>query len=264
MTDTHARIVTWNVNSLRARLQHVTHFLREYTPDIVLLQELKLEEAHFPYADIEECGYNCAVYGQKTYNGVAILSRTPLEDVHCGLEKNGDDQARYIEAVTNVAGQVLRVASVYVPNGQEVGSEKFAYKLNFLEALRAHAERLLEYRETLVLGGDYNIAPLPYDVWDADALEGTLCYHPDERRALSALMNLGFYDAYRTLHHQGVAASWWDYRAGAFEREQGLRIDYLLLSPEAVDKLHACEILVAERAKEKPSDHAPVIVTLRV
>ncbi len=255
-----SRIVTWNVNSVRSRLQHLVSFLREYTPEIVLLQELKLEESQFPYEAIEECGYNCAVYGQKTYNGVAILSRSSLEDVRQGLYAE-DEQARYIEAVTNIAGQMVRVASVYVPNGQEVGSDKFVYKLRFLEELHRYVSSLLAYNEVLVLGGDYNVAPTPQDVWDAKALEGTVCYHPEERRRLHALLHSGVYDAYRSLHPQGEAASWWDYRGGAFDRGQGLRIDHLLLSAEAVDCLVECEIVMSERAKEKPSDHAPVMAS---
>jgi exodeoxyribonuclease III len=257
-----ASIVTWNVNSLRSRLSHVLDFLRRHTPDIVLLQELKLEETKFPYAELEECGYQCAVYGQKTYNGVAILSREPLEDVTRHFDAD-DDHARYIEAVTCAQGQVIRVASVYVPNGQEVGSDKFAYKLAFLEKLRQHCATLLEYNEWLVVGGDYNVAPLPQDVYDAESMEGTLCYHPDERSRLRALLHLGLYDAYRVLHPEQPAYSWWDYRGGSLERDHGMRIDHLLLSPEVIDRLADCHILKDERFKDKPSDHAPVMAKFR-
>jgi exodeoxyribonuclease III len=258
-----ASIVTWNVNSLRARREHVEAFLKEEQPDVLLLQELKLEEAAFPYDMAEEYGYNAAVLGQKTYNGVAILSRTPIEDVETPALIEGDTQARYIEAVTSVHGVVMRVVSVYVPNGQEVGSEKFAYKLAYLDALRTRLTALLAYQEVLVVGGDYNVAPSADDVWDASALDGTVCFHPEERRRWYALTHLGLYDAYRTLHPQGNAASWWDYRGAGFERGHGMRIDHLLLSPEATDRLTGCDILTDVRAKDKPSDHAPIRVTLR-
>ncbi len=254
-------IVTWNINSIRPRLSHLCEFLKSYQPDIVLLQEVKTEEEKFPYMEIEELGYHCAVYGQKTYNGVAILSKTQLEDVQRGLNPD-DPQARYIEAVTNTNGLVLRVASVYVPNGQAVDSEKFPYKLNFLARLREHAAALLAYEEVLVLGGDYNVAPLPQDVYDAQKLDGTICYHPKEREALRAILHLGLYDAYRVLSPDEVAYSWWDYRGGGFQRDHGLRIDHLLLSPEATDRLKACEIIRSEREKDKPSDHAPVMCVL--
>jgi exodeoxyribonuclease-3 len=258
-----ASIVTWNINSLRARHEHVVTYLREYQPDIVLLQELKLEEARFPYEQIEECGYNCAVYGQKTYNGVAILSKTPLDDITKGLDET-DAQARYIEATTCIEGQLLRVASIYVPNGQAVDSDKFAYKMRFFDTLRTHCQTLLRFEEPLILGGDYNVAYLPQDVYDPEKLNGTVCYHPDERAHLRALLHLGLYDAYRTLHPEENGFSWWDYRGGGFARNHGLRIDHLLLSPEATDRLSACDIDREERERDKPSDHAPVRMTLQL
>lgn len=264
MTDIQtASIVTWNLNSIRSRLQHLLDFLERTAPDIVLLQELKLEEDKFPFAEIEDRGYNCAVYGQKTYNGVAILSKTPLEDITKGL---GDDdpQARYIEAVTTINSTVLRIASIYVPNGQALDSEKFPYKMQFFDKLTAHAQTLLGYEEVLVLGADYNVAYLPQDVYDANAIDGSICYHPQERSKLQALMNLGLYDAFRTLHPDEQAYSWWDYRAGKFQKDEGLRIDHLLLSAEATDRLQECVIDRDERGKDKPSDHAPVVCKLIV
>ncbi len=263
MTDTHtASIVTWNLNSIRSRLTHLTDFLRRESPDIVLLQELKLEEDKFPYTEIEDCGYNCAVYGQKTYNGVAILSKTPLEDVTKGL---GDDdpQARYIEAITTINGTVLRIASIYVPNGQAIDSEKFPYKMQFFDTLTAHAQKLLAYEEILILGADYNVALHPHDVYDT-SIDGNICYHPEERAKMQTLLNLGLYDAFRTLHPNEQAYSWWDYRAGKFQKDEGLRIDHLLLSAEAADRLVECTIIKEERGKEKPSDHAPVVCEIMV
>lgn len=263
MSDKRVCVVTWNMNSLRARLNHLLTYLREQQPDIVLLQELKLEETAFPYEAIEDEGYNCAVWGQKTYNGVAILSKTPLEDVRKGL-KEEDAQARYIEATTYAGEHMLRVASVYVPNGQAVESDKFRYKLAFLDRLREHAQALLSYGEVLVIGGDYNVAYLTQDVHDAQKLDGTVCYHPDERAKLNALLHLGLYDAYRVCQPNKSAYSWWDYRGGKFAKGHGLRIDHLLLSPEAVDRLESCEIDREEREREKPSDHAPVRLSLKL
>lgn len=253
-------VVTWNLNSIRSRITHLLAFLEEQKPDILLLQELKLETEIFPYMEIEERGYNCAVHGQKTYNGVAILSKYPLDDITKGLPGNEDDeQARYIEAVASIEGKVMRVASVYVPNGQAVDSEKFPYKLRFLDRLKNHASALLSYEEPLVIGGDYNVAPFPPDVYSPATLDGTVCYHPEERARIRAMMNMGLYDAWRLKHANVAEYSWWDYRAGCFEQDKGMRIDHLLVSPEAADRLKDCQIMRTERAKEKPSDHAPVI-----
>lgn len=262
---TTVSIATFNVNSIKARLPNVLAWLDAAKPDIALLQELKCVDEAFPAMEIEERGYNLALHGQKTYNGVAILSKFPLEDVTRGL--GGDDsdiQARYIEAVVSVPGSAIRVASAYVPNGQDVASDKFPYKLKFLERLRAHWQERLSYHEVAVLGGDFNVAPAPIDVFDAKVLEGTVCYHPAERERLRALFHLGFYDAFRLLHPQEQQFSWWDYRGDGYERGLGLRIDHLLLSPMAADRLKNCIIDEAPRREEKPSDHAPVIATLRV
>lgn len=257
------KIVTWNVNSINARLQHVLRFLEAEKPDIVLLQEIKCMDDAFPAMEIEERGYSIATHGQKTYNGVAILSKHPLEDITRGLPGDDEDtQARYIEAVISIPGAALRVASIYVPNGQSPDSDKFPYKLKFLERLRAHAATLLAYEEMLVWGGDYNVAPFPADVYDPDKLDGTTCYHPAERALLRALMHDGLYDAYRLKHPESQEYSWWDYRANSFAADKGYRIDHHLLSPQAADKLVNCTILKDYRAEEKASDHAPVVVEL--
>lgn len=256
-------IATFNINSIKARLPNLLAWLRESPVDILLLQELKCVEEAFPAMELEDLGYNLAIHGQKTYNGVAICSKYPLDDITRGLpEGDGDDHARYIEAVVSLPGSAMRVASAYVPNGQDVSSDKFPYKLRFFERLRLHWERVLAYHEVAVLGGDFNCAPLPLDVYDPAALEGTVCYHPAERERLRALMHLGLYDAFRVLHPQEKQFSWWDYRAGGYERGHGLRIDHLLLSGMAVDRLTACHIDEQPRQQEKPSDHAPVVATL--
>lgn len=260
---TQISIATFNVNSIKARLQNVLDWLDAAKPDIVLLQELKCVDEAFPAMEIEERGYNLALHGQKTYNGVAILSKYPLDDVTRGLAgEDTDEQARYIEAVVSIPGSALRVASAYVPNGQEVGSDKFAYKMRFYDRLLAHWREQVKLHEVAILGADFNCAPAPIDVYDPKALDGTVCYHPDERAKLRALVNLGLYDAYRVVHPTTQQFSWWDYRGGSYERGHGLRIDHLLLSAMATDSLIDCVIDETPRSQEKPSDHAPVIATL--
>lgn len=256
-------IATFNINSIKARLPNLLEWLDTKPVDILLLQELKCATDAFPAMELEERGYNLAIYGQKTYNGVAICSKFPLEEVTKGLDgDDGDEQARYIEAAANVPGGALRVASAYVPNGQEVGSDKFAYKLKFLDRLRTHWQRQLQHHEAAVLGGDFNCAPEPLDVHDPTSWEGNILFHPEERWRLRALLHLGLYDAFRTRHPDTKQFSWWDYRGNAYERGHGVRIDHLLLSAPAADKLIATEIDETPRTKEKPSDHTPVIATL--
>lgn len=247
---------------MKARLSHLCEWLRLSQCDVLLLQELKCEEAAFPRMEIEELGYNIALVGQKTYNGVAILSKYPLDDIVLRLGgEESDEQARYIEALV-CAPTPVRVASIYVPNGQEVGSDKFAYKLRFYDRLYAHAKALLALDEPVILGGDYNVAPYANDVFDAAKLDGTVCYHADERAKLRALLNLGYYDAFRALSPEARQFSWWDYRAGGYANNHGLRIDHMLCNALALDKISACSIDEMPRGWEKPSDHAPVMVQL--
>lgn len=258
-------IAAWNVNSIRTRISHLTDWLRSDKPDIVLLQELKCTEDSFPFMEIEDLGYNIAVYGEKSYNGVAILSKFPLEDIVKGLDdRDGDSQARYIEAVADLGGSAIRVASVYVPNGQEISSDKFGYKLKFMERLYNHVKNLLTYEEIFVIGGDYNIAPDDRDVHDPKLWEGSVLTHDDVRAAFRRMINLGVYDAYRVLSPEGSSEySWWDYRANAFAADNGLRIDHLLLSPQAADKLQKFYVKKDLRELDKPSDHAPVVGEFR-
>jgi exodeoxyribonuclease-3 len=253
-------VATWNVNSVRMRLLHLTEWLRKENPHVVLLQELKCEGHNFPKEAVEDLGYNVAIHGQKTFNGVAILAKCPLEDVCYGLPTFQEDtQSRYIEALV---GNV-RVASVYVPNGQAVGCDKYAYKLTFLERLRQHMSQLLEYDEVCIVGGDYNIAPNDADVHDPKAWgDGILC-SPEERKAFRALLNLGYADAMR-LDHTGIGPfSWWDYRNRSFSNNEGLRIDHLLLSPKATDNFVKTWVDSPLRGLDKPSDHAPVWCQLK-
>jgi len=249
------KIATWNVNSVRARLGNALAWLGEFHPDVVLLQEIKCEEAAFPKGPIEDMGYNIAIAGQKTYNGVAILAKSPIEDVVCGLPTFLEDEnSRYIEAVVGT----MRVVSVYVPNGQAVESEKYQYKLTFLERLREHLASILLFEEATIIGGDYNIAPEKKDVSQPELWEGEILCSPKERQQFQSLLHLGYYDALR-LHHTGPGPySWWDYRSGAWENDNGLRIDHLLLSPLAADRAQSSGVDRNTRGIEKASDHAPV------
>ena len=259
------KIASWNINSIKSRLPNLLSWLEESRPDIVLLQELKCLTEAFPREEIEDLGYNLAIHGQKTYNGVAILSKYPIDDVTTELKNNPEtSQARYIEAIISVNKTVIRCASVYVPNGQDLDSDKFQYKLAFFDALHAHMQKLLHYDEITIIGGDYNVAPDDIDVHDPKALQNSVCFSTQERQKLKQLIHLGYHDSYRLLHKNDQEFSWWDYRAGAWQRNQGMRIDLMLLSPEASDLLAGAEIEHKIRSQEKPSDHVPVTVSLKL
>ena len=257
------RIATWNVNSVKQRLDHLKRFLDETAPDVVCLQELKCQEAAFPAAEIEACGYNVAVLGQKAFNGVALLSKSPLSDIRRGLPGDEtDEQARYIEAAVSIPSGIVRVASIYLPNGNPLGTPKFGYKIAWMERLRLHAQALLALEEPLVLAGDYNVIPDPRDVSDPANWAGDALYQPESRGAYRRLLGLGLTDALRACDDAAGLYTFWDYQAGAWQRNKGIRIDHLLLSPLAADRLNGVEIHKVTRAWEKPSDHVPVSVSL--
>ena len=253
------KIATWNVNSIKARLPNVLEWLDDAQPDVALLQEIKTVDDGFPAMEIEERGYNCAVHGQKSYNGVAILSKHPLEDVVCGLPGNtDDDQARYIEAWVDAGDRGARVASIYLPNGNPAPGDKYDYKLRWMDCLAAHALDLLKSEEPVVLGGDYNVIPTDGDVHNPDAWADDALFRPETRAKFRTLLNLGYTEAWRSLHAETHVYSFWDYQGGAWQKDNGIRIDHLLLSPQAADQLTACEIDKGPRGKQKASDHTPV------
>lgn len=251
-------IITWNVNSINARLENCIKFLKEYKPDIALLQELKCETEKFPYMEIEDLGYNVAAHGQKTYNGVAILSKYPLDDIVKGIPDFEDESARYIEAIASLEDSAIRVASVYVPNGQSVGSEKFAYKMNFFDALTRHMKVIKDYDEKVIVGGDLNVAPEDIDVYDPDSLRGSVCFHPDEQKRFRTIVNSGYFDLFRCHNPDKHEFSWWDYRGGAWNYNKGMRIDFLLANSIAADSSEGCKIISEPRGEKKASDHTPV------
>ncbi len=259
------KIATWNVNSIKARLENALAWLKQDDPDIACLQELKCEDHAFPAAAFEEMGYNVITHGQKSYNGVAILSKTRPEDVRRGLDGEEEDaQARYIEAVFPSASGMVRVASIYLPNGNPAGTDKFTYKLRWMDRLTAHARKLLTLEEPLVLAGDYNVIPTPLDAKTPEAWTGDALFLPESRAKFRSLVNLGFTDAIRQVHGDVPGLyTFWDYQAGAWQRNNGIRIDHVLLSPQAADRLTGARIEREVRTQERPSDHVPVVIDLR-
>lgn len=253
------KIASWNVNSINMRLPHVLDWLTKHKPDALLLQELKCTDDKFPLAEIEAAGYKAAVHGQKSWNGVAILSPHDITDIRRGLPgDDSDEQARYIEASING----LRVASIYLPNGNPVDSEKYPYKLRWFDRLIAHARGLLAQDMAVVLGGDYNIIPEPRDCHDPAAWAEDALFRLDSRRKFRSLVHLGYTDAFRVMNDDSEQYTFWDYQAGAWPRNNGIRIDHLLLSPRAADRLKDCRIDREPRAAEKASDHTPIYAEL--
>lgn len=253
------RIATWNVNSVRARKGRVLAWLERVQPGVVCLQELKGEEQNFPALEFTEAGYRNAVFGQKTYNGVAILAREELRQIERGFGDGVEDtQARLISAVTDG----IQLVSIYAPNGQLPGSDKYAYKLAWFDRLYDWIRRQLTSARSLVVCGDLNIALDDRDVDDPSAWEGTVLYNEELRTALRRLLELGLVDVFRLHNSEGGSFSWWDYRQGSFRRNRGLRIDYILMSDDLAERCTACTIDREERAGQKPSDHAPVIAVV--
>lgn len=256
-------IATWNINGVKARLDTVKAWLEDASPDVACLQEIKSEDAPFPREAFEGLGYHVETHGQKGFNGVAILSKTPLEDVSRGLPGDDDDeQARFITArVTPADGSDLppiRVAGLYLPNGNPVNTDKFPYKLAWMERLIAFACDALAAEEPLVLAGDYNVIPDTRDLHDEKAWKGDALYQPESRAAFRRLEALGYTDAVRAVS-DGVHYTFWDYQAGAWQKNHGIRIDHLMLSPQLADRLTAVRVDDHVRAWEKPSDHVPVV-----
>lgn len=263
------KIATFNVNSLRARLPNVLDWLKTASPDVALFQEIKCTTPEFPRLEFEALGYEVEAVGQKSYNGVAILSKTKFKVEHTALPGNdADEQARYMEAVVDVPDGTrwkhVRVATIYLPNGNPVDTEKYPYKLAWMEHLKRRATELLKTEEPVVLGGDYNVIPTDADVYDPVAWADDALARPQTRAKFREILHLGYTDAFRHLHPEGHRYTFWDYQAGAWQRDNGLRIDHLLLSPQAADCLVACDIDRAPRGKEKPSDHTPIWVELGV
>jgi exodeoxyribonuclease-3 len=254
------KIATWNVNSIRQRVERVTAWMEREKPDVLCMQEIKTEDAGFPREPFEALGYHVETYGQRTYNGVAILARKPIKDIVRGFPGEEPDAARRLIAGT-VGG--IRVVCVYVPNGQAVGSEKFTYKLEWMESLAKFLKSSASPEDPLILLGDFNVAPEDRDVHFPDAWRGGVLFHPEEQKRLKKIEKWGLFDLFRKHHEEGGFYSWWDYRQLAFPKNDGLRIDLVLGTKPVLDRSKDCKIDRNERKGKSPSDHAPVIAELR-
>jgi exodeoxyribonuclease III len=258
------KIATWNINGVRARIDNLLAWLKESAPDIVCLQEIKTVDEDFPRGEIEALGYHVETHGQKGFNGVALLSKSSPLEVMRGLPGNDEDaQSRYIEGVFALGGGVVRVGGLYLPNGNPLGTEKFPYKLGWMERLISHARDRLALEEPFVLMGDYNVIPEPQDCFNPKAWEGDALFQPQSRQALRRLEALGLTDAVRAVTDAAKTYTYWDYQAGAWQKNNGIRIDHVMLSAEAADRLVSVSVEKHVRAWEKPSDHVPVAVEIR-
>jgi exodeoxyribonuclease III len=258
------KFASWNVNSLKVRLPHLLDWLARQAPQIVCLQEIKLEDVRFPVEKIEAAGYRCVWSGQRTYNGVAILSRAVLSDIAAGMPAFPDEQKRVIAATVGAGADAIRVVCVYVPNGQAVDSVKYQYKLNWLAAFRLWLEEEQKKNPRVAVLGDYNIAPADEDVHDPKAWEGQILCSPKEREAFRNLLGLGLKDSFRMFTQPARSFTWWDYRMNGFKRNLGLRIDHILLSSELALRCRRCTIDLEPRRLQRPSDHAPVLAELEL
>ena len=256
------KIATFNINGIKARFEGVTEWLRDSAPDVAVLQEIKSVDEAFPKEHFEDLGYTVETHGQKSFNGVALLSKLPLEDISRGLPGDDEDeQARWIEA-TVIGERAVRVCGMYLPNGNPAPGPKFDYKLAWMERLKRRAEALLESEEPAIMCGDYNIIPQDEDAARPEAWRDDALARPDSRRAFRSILNLGFTEAFRAVNQTPGQYSFWDYQRGAYDRNDGIRIDHHLLTPQAADMLTNCWIEAELRGREKPSDHVPVWIEL--
>lgn len=257
------KIATFNINGIKARLPALLDWLQSAEADVVLLQEIKSMDENFPREPIEDLGYTVETHGQKSFNGVAILSKLPLEDIKRGLPGDKDDeQARWIEATVIGDKTAVRVCCLYLPNGNPAPGPKYDYKLNWMKRLKKRAEALLKDEEPFLMAGDYNTIPQPEDCWDTKPWEEDALFLPGTREAFHRIVNLGFTDAFRVRNAAPMNYTFWDYQAGAWQKNHGIRIDHFLLSPSCADLLNDCRIDREVRGKDKPSDHVPIWVEL--
>ena len=259
------KVTTWNINGVKARLDSAVAYLRQASPDVICLQEIKSLTEAFPASAFEDLGYHCAVHGQKGFNGVAVLSKLPIDEVHPRLPGDDEDShSRYLEVVVSTKEGVVRVASIYLPNGNPITTDKFSYKLAWMDRLIGHAKTLLALEEPVVLAGDYNVIPAPADAKNPSAWVNDALFQLETRSKFRELLHLGLTDAFRACEDRGGHFTFWDYQAGAWQKDDGIRIDHLLLSPQAAARLQRVAIDKHVRAREKPSDHVPIRCDLDV
>lgn len=257
------KIATFNINGIKARISALSDWLKEAAPDVVLLQEIKSVDENFPREHFEDMGYNVETHGQKSFNGVAILSKLPLEDVTRGLPGDeNDEQARWIEASVMGEHTAIRLCGLYLPNGNPAPGPKYTYKLDWMARLETRARALLADEMPALMAGDYNIIPQSEDAANAGEWTEDALFRPESRAAWRRIVNLGFTEAFRARHHGPGHYSFWDYQAGAWQRNNGIRIDHFLMTPACADMMTECQIDTHARGGEKPSDHVPVWVTL--
>lgn len=261
---TKVSIATWNINSIRARLKILIGWLKKKKPDILLLQELKAHEDNIPRSEIEDLNYNFITFGQKAYNGVAILSKYPVSDITYNLPNFKKDlQSRYIEAFVNLENKGIRVASIYVPNGNPINTDKYTYKLKWLEKFYDHAKKLLDFEEYTVLGGDFNICPKSIDAADENLISNDAIYTKDVKKIYKNIINTGYYDTFRSINSELPGFTYWDY-GQSFKNDIGVRIDHFFMSPYALDIVNNIYVDKEPRAMEKPSDHTPLVVEIEI
>ena len=256
-------IISWNINSIYSRLTHLKRLIKKLNPKIILLQEIKCITKKFTYKEFLDLGYDIKVFGQKSYNGVGILSKFPLKNVIVGLKGMGIEQeARYIEATINIEKICYKLISVYVPHGSDLSSKKFLYKMNFYSKLEERVSYLLKNQENLIIGGDFNVAPEEIDIYNPQEFESKLLFSIKERKSFRKLLNLGLIDTFREFNYKTQKFSWWDYRAGSWQHNKGIRIDHILASPIVADAITKAGILSEPRGWQEPSDHAPIYSTM--
>ena len=259
------RIATWNVNSVRQRIEHLVTWLKDCSPDIVCLQEIKCVDDAFPRLAIEALGYNVVTHGQKTFNGVALLSKLPFEETKSGLAGDDEDaHARFLEGVVTLKHGVIRIACLYLPNGNPPDTDKYPYKLKWMSRLLEYSKQRLKAEEPLVLAGDFNVIPAAEDVHNPAAWVNDALFRPATRESFQSLLGLGLTDALRAVTDAPGQYTFWDYQAGAWAKDDGIRIDHLLLSPQAADRLTTAGIDKHVRSWERPSDHVPVYIDLAI
>ena len=255
-------ISSWNVNSVRARIDNIKDYLKKYSPDVLLMQEIKTEEPNFPYEDFNKLNYNSYVFGQKSYNGVAILSKKKLDNIRTDLIKDKFKQSRIISCDFTFKKRKIQLINIYTPNGNPVDTEKYSYKINWLEDLIKQLKILAKKNENIILAGDFNIIPAPEDVYNVKSFEDDALYRLEIRKKFREMLNLGFSDVYRHFNESKEGYTFWDYMRGAWQKNNGMRIDHFLVSNSLIDQIKSININKDPRGREKPSDHTPIEIKL--